>query len=427
MERRRKPPNEVEVLDLSERTQLTSSDNNQSDDESEYSTERTTDGENESDDESTDVGTDIGVAGPRSMSRSTIATSLAGAQSVSRSTVETTGSSLHDMDSGEFYAKDSESSLPKTAEDSGQSEKALASAEAIKATSTIDFEDSSSSERSSEYDSSSPDEYYSSSESIDASKTGVINSEGWEEEVVASLMLQGQSENDPDAIETTSAAMGIRDHDSDGLETNDSATFAESGLTESGDTFLAMEEAAHAENPDEVAVTKTRFTLPSLNANPDTEKTEARSSVSPGVVAATVGAGVLGVAAVAAISRDKLESGSDNSEYSVESSSPSDDSDSSSYTSSSSDTSGSDTGSESNSSESNDDGNDNVDRTSEFSQTDVKPAANVSRSKPIMLPKIVEENVGEPSLRNQLRPTKSEGAISRKPNASPGPGAELNY
>ena len=41
-----------------------------------------------------------------------------------------------------------------------------------------------------------------------------------------------------------------------------------------------------------------------------------------------------------------------------------------------------------------------------------------------MLPKIIEENVGEPSLRSQLRPMKSEGAISRKPDAvaSPGPG-----
>ena len=297
------PPNEVEVLELSERTQLTLSDNDQSDDESEYSTERTTDDESESDDdESTDVGTDIGVAGSRSMSRSTIATSLAGAQSVSRSSIETTGSSLQDMPSGGFYARDSESSLPKTAEDSGQSEKALASAEAIAASSTVDFEDSSSSESSSDYDSDSPDEYYSSSGSIDVSKTGVISSsEGSEEEVVASLTLQGQSENDPDTIETSSVAMGIRDQDSAGLETNDSTTFAESGLTESGDTFLAMEEAAHAENPDEVAVTKTRFAPPSLNANPDTEKTEAHSSVSTGVVAATVGAGVLGAAAVAAI------------------------------------------------------------------------------------------------------------------------------
>jgi hypothetical protein len=409
------PPNEVEVLDLSERTQLTLSDIPQSNDESEYSTERTTDDGSESDEgESTSIGTDIGVAGSRSMSRSTIMTSLAGVQSVSRSTIETAGSSSRDISSRSFYARDCESSLPKTAEDSAQSETALASAEAIMASSTVEFEDSSSSESSSEYDSDSPDEYYSSG-STAMSKTDTISSPvGSEEEVVASLTLQGQSGNDPDTIETIPVAMG--DQDSAGLETNESGTFAESGLTESGDTFLAMEEAAHTENPNDVVVTKTRFTPISSNSNQETEKAEPHSS--SGVVAATIGAGVLG--AFAAQYQDDQESESDNSEYSVESSSTSEDSNSSSYTSSSTDTS--DTGSGYSSSESNGD-DDNEDSTSEISQIDVKPA-NVSRSKPTMLPEILEENVGEPGLRSQLKPVKSEGAMLRKLDAaaSPGPG-----
>jgi hypothetical protein len=409
------PPYEVEVLDLSERTQLTSSDIPQSNYESEYSTERTTDDGSESDeDESISIGTDIGVAASRSMSRSTITTSLAGAQSVSRSTIETAGSSSQDISSRSFYARDCESSLPKTAEDSAQSETALASAEAIMASSTVEFEDSSSSESSSEYDSDSPDEYYSSG-STAMSKTDIISSPvGSEEEVVASLTLQGQSGNDPDAIETIAVAMG--DRDSAGLETNESGTFAESGLTESGDTFLAMEEAAHTENPNDVVVTKTRFTPISSNSNQETEKAEPHSS--SGVVAATIGAGVLG--AFAAQYQDDQESESDNSEYSVESSSTSEDSNSSSYTSSSTDTS--DTGSGYSSSESNGD-DDNEDSTSEISQIDVKPA-NVSRSKPTMLPEILEENVGEPGLRSQLKPVKSEGAMLRKLDAaaSPGPG-----
>ena len=421
--------------------------------------ERTTDDESSEDD---DIMTNIAISGLRSTSRSTLATSYAGTQSASRSTLETSGSFQgsypgHEGSSSAFFGKDSDSSLPKCGMDSGGIVVAAA------ASATNRSESSSDEDSSSSYDSDSSDEYSSdvdnastteenltqpeSIEGVSIPTTGELHLDAMDAAdtvaataIPASTVIDSRTNVEPSAIVGAHVASanvenlsqddlvrGRRGVGHSSFGSSGGAGFTESAtLAESGDTFLATEEAAHITNPDDIAVTKTRF-APGIS--PAKRKDQSDDSLSADVVTAAVGAVVLGVGAVATFATHEAGDQEPSSESeSVSSGSSEDDSFDSR---SSSESSGDSDSSDESTTDYNNESDSNV---SNNGQNMCSPEAEAKPTSILLASNIAtgaannDELVGEFSdldLRGQLKPVRSEGAISRKREGnlrSPGPG-----
>lgn len=398
--------------------------------------EHTTD-EESAGDELADDFTDVAVTGARSLSRSTLATSQAGTQSVSRSTLETSASTLQgsypgqDGSSSGFYARESDSSLAKHDMESGEAgaDAVVGSANTANS-STIPLEESSSSASSSgssaSYDSDSTDGYFSSGSDETSTQNASYTQESRDilRSAAASEATFG-ADNETPAVQTELTSPGndmpfahlsddaevgepVTDvvvQENSGVNTAEMSESATATLTESGDTFLAMEEAAFAyADCEDVAVTKTRFDQ-GTDAPVQLEKPKDADLV-PDVGIGSAAAVVPTQGGADTDSESESSNYTDTSDdSSVSSSSDSSSSDSSSYVSSTT--------------ESSDSSDDESDVSASLPDANDQTSTAVTSSGN---PEIAKKT----DLRGELRQVKSEGLISRKREtavAPSGPGS----